>query len=56
MLDARDVVAFWRDAGPTKWFRGGAAFDRECETQFFDMHFAERTFHQRAHYQPHHFV
>lgn len=40
MLDARDVVAFWRDAGPTKWFRGGAAFDRECETQFFDMHFA----------------
>jgi uncharacterized protein (DUF924 family) len=40
MLDAKDIVQFWRDAGPGKWFRGGASFDRECETRFFDMHFA----------------
>jgi uncharacterized protein (DUF924 family) len=40
MLDAQDIVAFWRDAGPKKWFRGGAAFDRECEGLFFDVHFA----------------
>lgn len=40
MLDPIDIVTFWRDAGPTKWFRGGAAFDRECEAQFYDAHFA----------------
>ena len=40
MLDPIDIVTFWREAGPTKWFRGGAAFDRECETRFYDAHFA----------------
>ena len=40
MLDPIDIVTFWRDAGPTKWFRGGAAFDRECEARFYDAHFA----------------
>jgi len=40
MLDAIDIVSFWREAGPKKWFNGGAAFDRECETRFYDAHFA----------------
>jgi uncharacterized protein (DUF924 family) len=40
MIDAIDIVTFWREAGPKKWFGGGAAFDRECETRFFDAHFA----------------
>ena len=40
MLDPIDIVTFWREAGPTKWFRGGAAFDRECEARFYDAHFA----------------
>ena len=40
MLDAKGVVAFWREAGPKKWFRGGAAFDRECEAQLSELHVA----------------
>ena len=40
MLDAKEVVAFWREAGPKKWFRGGAAFDRECEAQLSELHVA----------------
>ncbi len=35
-----DVVAFWRDAGMGKWFRGGDAFDVECRSRFLDAHFA----------------
>ncbi|TKS54982.1 DUF924 domain-containing protein [Luteimonas yindakuii] len=33
------VVAFWREAGPGKWFNGGEAFDREC-LRFLDAHHA----------------
>jgi uncharacterized protein (DUF924 family) len=29
-VTAAGVVAFWREAGPSKWFRGGDAFDAEC--------------------------
>ena len=39
MLDPIDIVSFWRDAGPKKWFGGGAAFDRACE-RFLDAHLA----------------
>ena len=35
-----DVVAFWREAGMGKWFRGGAAFDAECRARWLDAHFA----------------
>ena len=34
-----DVVAFWRDAGPSKWFSRDAAFDARCR-DFLDLHFA----------------
>ena len=35
-----DVLAFWRDAGPSKWFNGGADFDAECRHRFLDAHHA----------------
>ena len=33
-----DVVAFWRDAGPAKWFRKDDAFDREFTQRFLPAH------------------
>lgn len=35
-----DVVAFWREAGPGKWFRGGDAFDAACRERFATAHHA----------------
>ncbi|MDQ3039111.1 MAG: DUF924 family protein [Pseudomonadota bacterium] len=35
-----DVIDFWRDAGPGKWFNGGAAFDDACRQRFGDAHMA----------------
>jgi uncharacterized protein (DUF924 family) len=35
-----DVVGFWRDAGPGKWFATDQAFDAEFERRFRDAHFA----------------
>jgi uncharacterized protein (DUF924 family) len=35
---ARDVVAFWRDAGPSRWFRKDDAFDREFREHFIADH------------------
>ena len=37
---ANEVIAFWRDAGPGKWFNGGKAFDEECRQRFGDAHMA----------------
>lgn len=34
-----DVVGFWRDAGPSRWFQRSDAFDAQCE-RFRDAHFA----------------
>ncbi len=33
-----EVVAFWRDAGPKRWFRKDAAFDTEFRTRFLAAH------------------
>jgi uncharacterized protein (DUF924 family) len=33
-----DVVAFWRDAGPAKWFAKDLAFDAEITAQFEAAH------------------
>ena len=33
-----DVIAFWRDAGPQKWFGGGAAFDAQIQDRFGETH------------------
>jgi uncharacterized protein (DUF924 family) len=35
---ASDIVDFWRDAGPERWFGGGDAFDGECRTRFLEAH------------------
>ena len=40
MATPADIVAFWREAGPGKWFRGGVAFDDECRARFRDAHLA----------------
>ena len=37
---AREVVDFWREAGPAKWFNGGAAFDDALRERFKAAHFA----------------
>jgi uncharacterized protein (DUF924 family) len=29
-----DILAFWRDAGPDKWFKKDAAFDADIRTRF----------------------
>ncbi|GAB1596819.1 DUF924 family protein [Lysobacter claricitrinus] len=36
---AADVVAFWRDAGPSKWFTRDDTFDARCRG-LLDLHFA----------------
>ena len=33
-----DVTAFWRGAGPKKWFVNDASFDREIATRFLGTH------------------
>lgn len=35
-----EVVAFWRDAGPKKWFARDDAFDAEFRQRFESAHFA----------------
>jgi uncharacterized protein (DUF924 family) len=35
-----DIVAFWRDAGPAKWFAKDAAFDAALRERFLEAHFA----------------
>jgi len=37
---AADVVAFWRGAGPSKWFSKDEAFDAAFDRRFRDAHFA----------------
>jgi uncharacterized protein (DUF924 family) len=33
-----DVIAFWRDAGPEKWFEKDTAFDDEIRRRFLALH------------------
>ncbi|MCF1504361.1 DUF924 family protein [Afifella sp. H1R] len=33
-----DVIAFWREAGPEKWFKKSDAFDREIDERFGALH------------------
>ena len=37
---AAEVVGFWREAGPAKWFSKDDAFDAEFDQRFRDAHFA----------------
>jgi len=38
---AAEVVSFWRDAGPDRWFTKDAAFDGQIRERFFDTYEAE---------------
>lgn len=40
MSEARALLAFWGEAGMSRWFRGGDAFDDECRERWQDAHFA----------------
>ncbi|VTU30924.1 DUF924 family protein [Variovorax sp. PBL-E5] len=40
---ARDVAAFWREAGPKRWFAKNAAFDAEFKSRFEAAHHAAAT-------------
>jgi uncharacterized protein (DUF924 family) len=33
-----DVVAFWREAGPERWFKKDASFDDEIRDRFLKLH------------------
>ena len=33
-----DIVSFWREAGPTRWFEKDPAFDTEIRERFFTTH------------------
>ena len=38
-VSAGEVVGFWQDAGPEKWFTRSDAFDAQCRERFLDAHF-----------------
>jgi uncharacterized protein (DUF924 family) len=40
---AQDVVDFWRDAGPRRWFARNDAFDADFKTRFEAAHHAAAT-------------
>lgn len=41
-VQPEDVLAFWHDAGPSRWFRKDDAFDHEFRTRFLGAHEAAR--------------
>jgi uncharacterized protein (DUF924 family) len=38
VLSAADVVSFWREAGPDRWFNKDPAFDKQIQDRFFDTY------------------
>ena len=38
LVSAADVVSFWREAGPDRWFTKDAAFDDQIRERFFDTY------------------
>ena len=39
-VQPHELVRFWHEAGPDKWFDKNAAFDHEFTTRFLDAHMA----------------
>jgi uncharacterized protein (DUF924 family) len=39
-ISPSDVVTFWKEAGPGKWFKKSPAFDAEIASRFTEAHFA----------------
>ena len=50
MTTAHEIVSFWRDAGPERWFGGGDSFDAQCRERCLEAHFraAQREFEDWA--------
>jgi uncharacterized protein (DUF924 family) len=40
MVTPQDVIGFWREAGPAKWFARNAAFDEAIRLRFGPVHHA----------------
>ena len=40
---ARDIVIFWREAGPGRWFEKDERSDATCHHGFLDQHMAVTT-------------
>ena len=38
LASAAEVVSFWREAGPDRWFTKDAAFDNQIRERFFDTY------------------
>jgi len=38
LASAQEVVRFWREAGPERWFKKDAAFDAEIRRRFYETH------------------
>jgi uncharacterized protein (DUF924 family) len=38
LASAAEVVSFWREAGPHRWFTKDAAFDNQIRERFFDTY------------------
>jgi uncharacterized protein (DUF924 family) len=38
LASADEVVAFWRDAGPDRWYKSDPEFDREIRERFLETH------------------
>lgn len=38
-----EVISFWREAGPQRWFKKDAAFDDEIRQRFLSLHEAAAT-------------
>jgi uncharacterized protein (DUF924 family) len=45
---AAEVVSFWRDAGPARWFRKDEDFDADFRRRFLETHEAARDGHLDA--------
>ena len=43
VVSAAEVVSFWREAGPDRWFNKDAAFDKVIHERFFDTYEAAAT-------------
>lgn len=40
LVSSKEVLDFWKQAGPAKWFAKDVDFDREFKSRFEDTHFA----------------
>ena len=38
LASAQEVVRFWREAGPDRWFKKDTAFDAEIRRRFYETH------------------